>query len=87
MTREEFLREKKKEKIENYHKKHAAFYTNPSTARIEPFKIADRLYYVGDKYVCIHLIDTVAGLVLLDSGYLDHPFPRTQRPLRRFKRI
>lgn len=70
MTREEFLREKKKEKIENYHKKHAAFYTNPSTARIEPFKIADRLYYVGDKYVCIHLIDTGAGLVLLDSGYL-----------------
>lgn len=70
MTREEFLQEKKNEKAKSYREKHAAFYANPSIARIEPFKIADRLYYVGDKYVCVHLIDTGAGLVLLDSGYL-----------------
>ena len=70
MTREEFLAEKRGEKVTRYREKHAAFYANPSIARIEPFKIADRLYYVGDKNVCIHLIDTGAGLVLLDSGYL-----------------
>ena len=46
------------------------FYTNPSVARVEPFKIADGLYYVGDKKVCVHLIDTGDGLILLDSGYL-----------------
>lgn len=45
------------------------FYTNPSVARIEPFKIADQLYYVGDKKVCVHLIDTEDGLILIDSGY------------------
>lgn len=70
MTREEFLLEKRKEKVDNYRRKHASFYSSPSIARIEPFKIADRLYYVGDKYVCVHLIDTGDGLVLLDSGYL-----------------
>ncbi len=70
MTREEFLQEKRAEKAARYRKNHAAFYANPSIARIEPFKIADRLYYVGDKNVCVHLIDTGAGLVLLDSGYL-----------------
>lgn len=47
-----------------------AFYTNPSIARIDPFKIADGLYYVGDKKVCAHLIDTGEGLILIDSGYL-----------------
>ena len=45
------------------------FYTNPSTKRIEPFKIADQLYYVGDQKVCVHLIDSGEGLILLDSGY------------------
>ena len=28
------------------------------------------MYYVGDKKVCIHLIDTGDGLILIDSGYL-----------------
>ncbi len=70
MTREEFLRNKQAERTNRYHNKHAAFYSNPSIARIQPFQIADRLYYVGDKDVCIHMIDTGAGLVLLDSGYL-----------------
>ena len=70
MDRNEFL-------IQKFHDFHAqqmskkkAFYTNPSIARMDPFKIADGLYYVGDKKVCIHLIDTGDGLVLLDSGYL-----------------
>lgn len=70
MTRNEFLIEKYHEVHNNYTQKNKEFYTNPSIARIEPFKIADGLYYVGDKKVCIHLIDTGAGLILLDSGYL-----------------
>ena len=69
MTREEFLMKKFKEAIGSYKDNKKDFFMNPSTARIEPFKIADNLYYVGDKKVCIHLIDTGDGLILLDSGY------------------
>jgi metallo-beta-lactamase class B len=35
----------------------------------KPFKIADGLYYVGNKYVSMHLIDTGDGLVLLDTAF------------------
>lgn len=70
MTKEEFLRKKKKQAEDKYRQNHMDFYINPSVSRIAPFKIADRLYYVGDKKVCVHLIDTGAGLVLLDSGFL-----------------
>lgn len=70
MTKNDFLMEKFKEMGGNYVNKNIEFFTNPSTQRIEPFKIADNLYYVGDKRVCIHLIDTGDGLILLDSGYL-----------------
>ena len=55
--------------MQNYHKKHAAFYAEPSIEYIAPFKIADDLYYVGDKLVCVHLIRTDEGLILLDAGY------------------
>ena len=69
MNKEEVLTRKYSE----FRKKHTEavlkFYTNPSIARIEPFKIADNLYYVGDKKVCVHLIDTGDGLILIDSGY------------------
>ena len=68
MTKQELL-EKYDEIIGNYRAKSLEFYANPSTARVEPFKIADQLYYVGDNKVCIHLIDTGEGLILLDSGY------------------
>ena len=70
MTKEEFLIEKYNEVRGNYLRVNEAFFTNPSIARIEPFKIADNLYYVGDKKVCIHMIDSGEGLILLDSGYL-----------------
>ena len=58
------------EKWSVYLEHHEAFYANPSTERIAPFKITDGLYYVGDRKVCIHLIDTGDGLILIDSGYL-----------------
>lgn len=70
MTKSEFLMERYKEIQKNYINSKAEFFANPSTKRIDPFKIADNLYYVGDKNVCIHLIDTGDGLILLDSGYL-----------------
>lgn len=57
------------EKWSVYLEHHEAFYANPSTERIDPFKITDGLYYVGDRKVCIHLIDTGDGLILIDSGY------------------
>ncbi len=31
--------------------------------------MADDLYYVGDRLVCVHLIRTDTGLILLDAGY------------------
>ena len=45
------------------------FYRDPSLYACEPFRIFGPLYYVGDKKVCAHLIDTGDGLVLIDSGY------------------
>jgi len=45
------------------------FYAHPAIAFIEPFKMADRLYYVGDKEVCVHLLETDEGLILFDSGF------------------
>jgi len=35
----------------------------------KPFRIADNLYYVGDKDVSVHMVDTGEGLLLLDTGY------------------
>lgn len=45
------------------------FYEDPETGRVEPFRIFGNLYYVGDKKVCMHLIDTGDGLILVDCGY------------------
>lgn len=45
------------------------YYKNPSMAYIKPFKIFGNLYYIGDKMVCSHLIDTGDGLIVFDSGY------------------
>ena len=46
-----------------------AFYQNPSSVYLEPFRILGNLYYVGDKRVCAHLIDTGEGLILFDAGF------------------
>lgn len=35
---------------------------------IDPFKIYGNVYYVGDSWVCVHLIDTGDGLLLIDCG-------------------
>lgn len=45
------------------------FYKNPLPYRMDPFRIFGNLYYVGNKKVCMHLIDTGDGLILFDTGY------------------
>ncbi|MEE1043018.1 MAG: MBL fold metallo-hydrolase [Clostridia bacterium] len=70
MNKAEFLTENYNEFRKEFVGSNIKFYANPSIERIEPFKIADNLYYVGDKKVCIHLIDTGDGLILIDSGYI-----------------
>ena len=57
------------ERLKEYGGIMADFCRDPGKYRIDPFRIFGQLYYVGDKKVCIHLIDTGDGLVLIDSGY------------------
>ena len=45
------------------------YYSFPEKYELEPFKIFGNLYYVGDKKVCCHLVDTGNGLILFDTGY------------------
>ncbi|MBE7036675.1 MAG: MBL fold metallo-hydrolase [Ruminococcaceae bacterium] len=76
MTKREFLLKRFNEMIDDYYAHQEEFHKAPATSFMEPFKIADGLYYVGDTRVCIHLIDTGDGLILLDSG-----FPESQHLL------
>lgn len=43
--------------------------THPWDYRVTPFRIAGNLFYVGNKYVSSHLIDTGEGLILLDTTF------------------
>ena len=43
--------------------------TKPWEAYMEPFRIFGNLYFVGNRYVSSHVIDTGDGLILLDSNY------------------
>lgn len=69
MDRTEFFLQRTEESRQKTLKKSSAFYGVPAIMRSEPFRIADGLYYVGDRKVCVHLIETAEGLVLIDSGY------------------
>jgi metallo-beta-lactamase class B len=42
---------------------------HPWDYAVEPFCIAGNLYYVGNRDVSSHLIDTGAGLILLDTAF------------------
>lgn len=35
---------------------------------VEPFRMYGNVYYVGDNWICGHLIDTGDGLLLMDAG-------------------
>ncbi|HZT78296.1 MAG TPA: subclass B3 metallo-beta-lactamase [Vicinamibacterales bacterium] len=41
----------------------------PDNQPIEPFRIADHLYYVGSSDIASYLITTSAGDILIDAGY------------------
>ncbi len=58
-----------REAFDSFVPKMQNFYENPSDYKMEPFQIFGNLYYVGDKKVCMHLIDTGDGLILFDTGY------------------
>lgn len=45
------------------------YYKYPQKYAIEPFRIFGNVYYVGDKQVCCHLVDTGKGIILIDTGY------------------
>ena len=42
---------------------------NPWEGRIEPFEIIKNVYFTGTFQASCHLIDTGAGLILIDPGY------------------
>ena len=48
---------------------HRKYYENPAKYYVDPFRIASNLYYIGDRMVCSHLIDTGEGLIMFDSGF------------------
>jgi glyoxylase-like metal-dependent hydrolase (beta-lactamase superfamily II) len=43
--------------------------THPWEYAVEPFHVAGNIYYVGNKHVCSYLIDTGAGLILMDTAW------------------
>jgi metallo-beta-lactamase class B len=48
---------------------------NVAYQKIPPFKVFDNLYYVGPGFVCVWLIPTSDGLILIDTAqepYVDH---------------
>lgn len=45
------------------------FYRYPERYYVAPFRIYGNLYYVGNKSVGAHLIDTGEGLILIDTTY------------------
>lgn len=58
------------------------FYRDPGSYQIEPFRIFGNLWYVGDRCVCMHLIDTGDGLILFDTGYRN-AFPYLLESIRK----
>ena len=46
----------------------AHFWVKQENRYVKPFKIYGNLYYVGDDWVCSHLVDTGDGLLLFDGG-------------------
>ena len=47
---------------------HGPVWLNQEQRYVHPFRIYGNVWYVGDNWVCVHLIDTGEGLLLIDSG-------------------
>ena len=43
--------------------------TVPEDGRMTPFAISDNVYFSGTYQASVHLIDTGAGLIMIDTGY------------------
>lgn len=46
----------------------SAIWLNQESRYVHPFQLYGNVWYVGDSWVCVHLIDTGDGLLLIDSG-------------------
>lgn len=44
------------------------YWIDQESRYVHPFQIYGNVWYVGDSWVCVHLIDTGDGLLLIDSG-------------------
>ncbi|MGN1016980.1 MAG: MBL fold metallo-hydrolase [Faecousia sp.] len=45
-----------------------AIWLEPTSRYVHPFRLYGNVWYVGDAWVCAHLIDTGDGLLLIDTG-------------------
>ena len=57
---------KKKKTISE--KRTGKFWMNQEERYVKPFQIYGNLYYVGDSWVCVHIVDTGEGLLMFDAG-------------------
>lgn len=44
------------------------YWINQESRYVKPFQMYGNLYYVGDSWVCAHVVDTGEGLLLFDAG-------------------
>lgn len=47
---------------------HSGIWLDQESRYVHPFRMYGDVWYVGDSWVCVHLIDTGDGLLLIDSG-------------------
>ncbi len=67
MTYEQYLENRRNSNVDGDPNK------SLSDPYVAPFRMAGNIWYIGDKRVCSHLIDTGDGLIVIDTG-----FPRTE---------
>lgn len=46
----------------------SGIWTDQESRYVHPFQLYGNVWYVGDSWVCVHLVDTGDGLLLIDSG-------------------
>lgn len=56
----------RQEKLKNHPM--ARYWISQESRYVKPFRMYGNLYYVGDDWVCAHLVDTGDGLLLFDAG-------------------
>lgn len=60
-------RVEKREKLKA-HPMLGRIWANQEARYVKPFQMFGNLYYVGDAWTCVHLVDTGEGLLLFDAG-------------------